>query len=79
MEDCGVPLSKALEMLRPRGEKAFVVYLRQIIDEVTACLVDASVAGILHRDISDSNTTVKADAGRVSARIIDWGYAKDTN
>ncbi|KAJ1805955.1 hypothetical protein LPJ75_005174, partial [Coemansia sp. RSA 2598] len=79
MEDCGVPLSEALKTLRPRGEEKFVIYLKQIIEEVTACLVDASVAGVLHRDISDSNIAVQTTAGRVSARIIDWGYAKDTN
>ncbi|KAJ1803772.1 hypothetical protein LPJ56_006878, partial [Coemansia sp. RSA 2599] len=79
MEDCGVPLLEALKTLRPRGEEKFVSYLKQIIEEVTACLVDASVAGVLHRDISDSNIAVQIDQGRVSARIIDWGYAKDTN
>ncbi|KAJ1811998.1 hypothetical protein LPJ75_003874, partial [Coemansia sp. RSA 2598] len=55
MEDCGVPFSEALGMLKPSEEDAFVIYLKQIIEEVTACLVDASVAGVLHRDISDSN------------------------
>ncbi|KAJ1813597.1 hypothetical protein LPJ56_003350 [Coemansia sp. RSA 2599] len=70
MEDCGVPLSKALETLRPRGEKAFVIYLKQIIDEVTACLVDASVAGVLHRDISDSNIAVQTAAGHVFIALL---------
>ncbi|KAJ1814271.1 hypothetical protein LPJ75_002845, partial [Coemansia sp. RSA 2598] len=79
MKDCGIPFSEALVMLKRRGERAFVSCLKQIIEEVTACLVDASVAGVLHRDISDSNIAVQIDQGRVSARIIDWGYAKDTN
>ncbi|KAJ1812711.1 hypothetical protein LPJ56_005403 [Coemansia sp. RSA 2599] len=77
MEDCGVPLSKALETLKPR-ERSFVGHIRRIIDDVTSCLVDAFVAGVLHRDISDGNIAVKIDDNEVSARIIDWEYAKDT-
>ncbi|KAJ1820237.1 hypothetical protein LPJ56_002249 [Coemansia sp. RSA 2599] len=77
MEDCGVPLSKALETLKLR-ERSFVDHIRRIIDDVTSCLVDAFVAGVLHRDISDGNIAVKIDGINVSAHIIDWGYAKDT-
>ncbi|KAJ2783930.1 hypothetical protein H4R18_001413 [Coemansia javaensis] len=46
--------------------------LSEVIEQVSQCLVDARVAGVLHRDLSLGNIAV-AD-GR--ATVIDWGYAK---
>ncbi|KAJ1826929.1 hypothetical protein LPJ56_001936 [Coemansia sp. RSA 2599] len=78
MEDCGTSFSNALAMLNPRRNPSFVEVLKRIINDVTSCLVDASVVGILHQNISDSSIAIRTASGRLSACIIDWGHAKDT-
>ncbi|KAJ1899310.1 hypothetical protein LPJ81_004168 [Coemansia sp. IMI 209127] len=46
--------------------------VKQFIHQITSCLVQARVHGILHRDISDGNIAVRDG----KAKVIDWGYAK---
>ncbi|KAJ2124847.1 hypothetical protein IW147_001452 [Coemansia sp. RSA 720] len=51
--------------------------ITNVISQTVACLVEAEHAGVLHRDISAGNITIRD--GQI--RVIDWGCAKllDTN
>ncbi|KAJ2657905.1 hypothetical protein IWW48_004304, partial [Coemansia sp. RSA 1200] len=46
--------------------------LAKIVQDVSACLVQAYSAGMLHRDVSMGNITVRGD----KVFVIDWGYAR---
>ncbi|KAJ1726776.1 hypothetical protein LPJ72_006214, partial [Coemansia sp. Benny D160-2] len=45
--------------------------LTKIVQDVSACLIQANTAGVLHRDVSMGNITVRGD----KVFVIDWGYA----
>ncbi|KAJ2842312.1 hypothetical protein J3B02_005618, partial [Coemansia erecta] len=79
MEDCGDSLSKALLIIHDGDKKAFTETVKSIVCQTTACLISANLSGIVHRDISDGNITVRYNYSTKTpdARIIDWGYAKD--
>ncbi|KAJ2596333.1 hypothetical protein GGF39_003495, partial [Coemansia sp. RSA 1721] len=80
LEDCGEPLSQALKRLHQIDRLGrFPGYVVSIIKQVAACLVNAYVEGIVHRDISDGNIAVRRlSTNAIDARVIDWGYSKDT-
>ncbi|KAJ2228113.1 hypothetical protein IWW45_006740 [Coemansia sp. RSA 485] len=71
----GVPRRLGKDRL---GRFSGVVIL--IIKQATSCLVNASVEGIVHRDISDGNIAVRLNGimGAIDARVIDWGSSEDT-
>ncbi|KAJ2703722.1 hypothetical protein FB645_003794 [Coemansia sp. IMI 203386] len=81
MEDCGPTSSNALKQLNTRSKHLVPKVVGSVIRQVTSCLVNAFAAGIAHRDVSDGNIAVMINfrTGAVSARVIDWGYAKDMN
>jgi serine/threonine protein kinase len=71
----GQSLSEYLEANGPALEPWALAMAR----EVAAGLVAAHAAGIVHRDLKPGNLFVIADpAGHVRAKIIDFGFAKDT-
>ncbi|PIA12462.1 hypothetical protein COEREDRAFT_12822 [Coemansia reversa NRRL 1564] len=74
LEDCGVPIDtyfakpKRSANSRSEHEQELAEYTKQ----VATTLVHAYDNGILHRDISYGNITIK----NKRAYVIDWGYAK---
>ncbi|KAJ2776263.1 hypothetical protein H4R18_005764 [Coemansia javaensis] len=74
LEHCGDRLDKYLADATKRNadDREAGRRLSEVIEQASQCLVDARVAGVLHRDLSLGNIAV-AD-GR--ATVIDWGYAK---
>ncbi|KAJ2536039.1 hypothetical protein EV175_006846, partial [Coemansia sp. RSA 1933] len=75
MEHCGDSLYTYFggkRGLDPCALSARPKNLPKIVRDVSACLVQANAAGVLHRDISMGNITVRGD--RVF--VIDWGYAR---
>ncbi|KAJ2082399.1 hypothetical protein H4R24_001635 [Coemansia sp. RSA 988] len=74
LEDCGIPIgtyfAKPGRATDPRSarENELAEYTKQ----VATTLVRAHDSGILHRDISYGNITIK----NKRAYLIDWGYAK---
>ncbi|KAJ1641841.1 hypothetical protein J3B02_002299 [Coemansia erecta] len=81
MEFCGEPFSKTILAIQDkRDDDTFTKAVKSIVNQTTACLVNAFASGIVHRDISDGNIAVQYDYydDEAYARIIDWGYAKDS-
>ncbi|KAI8324403.1 hypothetical protein GQ54DRAFT_271368 [Martensiomyces pterosporus] len=74
LEDCGVPIAEHLKGRRRNGGQTNVLHGKttNFITQVSSCLAYAYNAGVLHRDISTGNVTVRAG----QAYVIDWGYAK---
>ena len=71
----GEPLSDYLEQRGPMPEPQALILARQVAEG----LVAAHAAGIVHRDLKPGNLfLVGTPGGLVSARIIDFGFAKDT-
>ncbi|KAJ2804489.1 hypothetical protein H4R20_002486 [Coemansia guatemalensis] len=74
MEDCGVPIGTYFaepgRFINCRSKRE--VELAEYTKQVTTSLVRAYDSGILHRDISYGNITIK----KKRAYLIDWGYAK---
>ncbi|KAJ2775633.1 hypothetical protein IWQ57_000315 [Coemansia nantahalensis] len=74
LQDCGETLDDHLAKLRADDEDDDVIEAKliQVIRRVSACLVGAWNAGIIHRDISTGNIAVDGD----KVTVIDWGCAK---
>ncbi|KAJ2805560.1 hypothetical protein H4R21_001215 [Coemansia helicoidea] len=76
LQDCGETLDEHLAKLHADDEDedddVIEAKLIRAIQRVSACLVRAWNAGIIHRDISTGNIAV--DGNKVA--VIDWGYAK---
>ncbi|KAJ2765981.1 hypothetical protein IWQ56_003891, partial [Coemansia nantahalensis] len=74
LQDCGETLDEHLAKLHADDEDDDVIEakLTRVIQRVSACLVRAWNAGIIHRDISTGNIAVHGD----KVAVIDWGYAK---
>ncbi|KAJ2832368.1 hypothetical protein J3B01_004893 [Coemansia erecta] len=79
MEDCGETIesrfSKISGPLASSDEiSSACADMANVINRTMSCLTEAAKAGVLHRDISAGNITIRN--GQV--RVIDWGYAKLT-
>ncbi|KAJ2272692.1 hypothetical protein EV176_003571 [Coemansia sp. RSA 451] len=77
MEDCGETIesrfSKISGPLALSDEiSSTCADMANVINKTVSCLTKAASAGVLHRDISAGNITIRN--GQVC--VIDWGYAK---
>jgi len=71
----GEPLSDYLERRGPMPQPQALTIAREVAEGLAA----AHAAGIVHRDLKPGNLfLVGAPGGPVNARIIDFGFAKDT-
>ncbi|KAJ2516750.1 hypothetical protein H4217_004390, partial [Coemansia sp. RSA 1939] len=75
MEHCGDSLTtyfdgKCRPNELPQNERR--KKLANIVQDVSACLVQAYSAGVLHRDVSMGNIAISGD----KVFVIDWGYAR---
>ncbi|KAJ2845920.1 hypothetical protein IWW36_004588 [Coemansia brasiliensis] len=70
--DAGVPLIEYLEKNAENGLAKVSELACTALKQVSSCLAQAWNAGILHRDVSKGNVTIKDG----QATLIDWGYAK---
>ncbi|KAJ2299793.1 hypothetical protein IW139_001503 [Coemansia sp. RSA 353] len=77
MEDCGKIIDHhCLDMFRNMsGIHSAYTDITNVISQTVACLAEAANAGVLHRDISAGNITIRD--GQI--RVIDWGCAKLLN
>ncbi|KAJ2490693.1 hypothetical protein GGI11_009191, partial [Coemansia sp. RSA 2049] len=75
MEHCGDSLTTYFEGKHKKDAWLPVENSRNltnIVRDVSACLIQANSAGVMHRDISMGNITVRGD----KVFVIDWGYAR---
>ncbi|KAJ2654055.1 hypothetical protein IWW48_006329, partial [Coemansia sp. RSA 1200] len=75
MEHCGDSLTTYFEGKHEKDTwlpKENSKKLAKIVQDVSVCLVQANSAGVLHRDVSMGNITVRGD----KVFVIDWGYAR---
>ncbi|KAJ1726384.1 hypothetical protein LPJ72_006356, partial [Coemansia sp. Benny D160-2] len=75
MERCGDPLTTYIKKEHNNDSWSLEEHSRnltKIVQDVSACLIQANTAGVLHRDISMGNITVRGD----KVFVIDWGYAR---
>ncbi|KAJ2667282.1 hypothetical protein GGH99_006670, partial [Coemansia sp. RSA 1285] len=75
MEHCGDSLTTYFEGKHKKDAWLPVENSRDltnIVRDVSACLIQANSAGVMHRDISMGNITVRGD----KVFVIDWGYAR---
>ncbi|KAJ2510523.1 hypothetical protein H4217_007830 [Coemansia sp. RSA 1939] len=75
MEHCGDSLTTYFEGKHKKDAWLPVENSRNltnIVRDVSACLIQANTAGVLHRDVSMGNITVRGD----KVFVIDWGYAR---
>ncbi|KAJ1733963.1 hypothetical protein LPJ72_002598 [Coemansia sp. Benny D160-2] len=74
LEHCGDSIEAYIRDGRNRRDTESEIHMNveQFISQVTSCLVQARIHGVLHRDISDGNIAVNNG----QAKVIDWGYAK---
>ncbi|KAJ2620570.1 hypothetical protein GGI26_004859 [Coemansia sp. RSA 1358] len=75
LEDCGTPIIDRLDSsLTPQNFMKCANKLAKHTIAAASTLVHAYDAGILHRDISAGNRTVKGE----NAYVIDWGFSMFT-
>ncbi|KAJ2505649.1 hypothetical protein H4217_009185, partial [Coemansia sp. RSA 1939] len=75
MEHCGDSLTAYFDgKCRPNGlpQNERRKKLAKIVQDVSACLVQAYSAGVMHRDVSMGNIAIRGD----KVFVIDWGYAR---
>ncbi|KAJ1718215.1 hypothetical protein LPJ53_006624, partial [Coemansia erecta] len=74
MEYCGKPLIDDYKGKGNTGseEEHLLTCAENVIQKVTACLLQARRAGVYHRDISAGNITLRGQ----DVFLIDWGYGK---
>ncbi|KAJ2557131.1 hypothetical protein EV175_001537 [Coemansia sp. RSA 1933] len=74
LEHCGQSIESYVDECRKNAvtDPDMRRQVGQYIRQVSNCLVQARIYGILHRDISDGNIAVRGG----QAKVIDWGYAK---
>ncbi|KAI8324380.1 hypothetical protein GQ54DRAFT_321172 [Martensiomyces pterosporus] len=74
LENCGTSISAYFNERRAAGTstKKLCTTIKGFIKQVVSCLVHAYQAGIVHRDISAANITIRGG----QAYVIGWGYAK---
>ncbi|KAJ2763342.1 hypothetical protein H4S06_000148 [Coemansia sp. BCRC 34490] len=74
LEHCGESIGSYVRNSRDSNiaESEINRQVVQFIGQLSSCLVQARIHGVIHRDISDGNIAVNNE----QARIIDWGYAK---
>ncbi|ORX70142.1 hypothetical protein DL89DRAFT_283738 [Linderina pennispora] len=72
VEDCGWSLYDCFDKAPQPSEEATVDTIIGIARQVSSCLAKAYSAGVLHRDISRGNITIKGQ----KAYIIDWGCSR---
>ncbi|KAJ2447953.1 hypothetical protein GGF42_005284 [Coemansia sp. RSA 2424] len=74
MERCGTPIASHFQS-KPRcygPDLSAATEMSRYVEQITATLTDALVAGVLHRDVSAGNIAVEGDR----AYVIDWGCAR---
>ncbi|KAJ2524711.1 hypothetical protein GGI11_000615 [Coemansia sp. RSA 2049] len=74
LEHCGDSIEAYIRDSRNRRDTESEIHMNveQFISQMTSCLVQARIHGVLHRDISNGNIAVNNG----QAKVIDWGYAK---
>ncbi|KAJ2760112.1 hypothetical protein H4S06_001894 [Coemansia sp. BCRC 34490] len=74
LEHCGQSIGSHVKDSRRRRvpESEIHKQVGHFVSQVSSCLVQARIHGVLHRDISDGNIAVSNG----QAKVIDWGYAK---
>ncbi|KAI9501138.1 hypothetical protein BX070DRAFT_247821 [Coemansia spiralis] len=76
LEDCGTPIIDHLgNISTPQNFMKCANRLAKYAKEAASTLIHAYDAGILHRDISAGNITVKGE----NAYVIDWGFSMFTD
>lgn len=70
----GEPLSDYLDREGPLPEALVLPLARQVAEGLAA----AHAVGIIHRDLKPGNLFLVDEGGALSAKIIDFGFAKDT-
>ncbi|KAJ2783693.1 hypothetical protein GGI15_002487 [Coemansia interrupta] len=74
MEDCGESLYTKFQSDGPieAKEKSLFTHAENVVRKVCVCLLQAAQVGVVHRDISAGNITLRD--GKVF--LIDWGFGK---